>query len=53
MKLTTSNTFRLHLIEKNDWGGLMKGWVIQSDWYLTDTEHSPLPIPELTVYIFS
>ena len=37
--------------EKNDWGGLMEGYVSPSDWYLTDTEHPPLPIPEL-IYFF-
>ena len=48
MKLTTSNTFCLYLVEKNDWGrGLMERYLSQSDWYLTDTEHPPLPIPEL------
>ena len=51
MKLTTSNTFRPYLIEKNYWGGeLMERYVSQSDWYLTDTEHPPLPIPELKYF---
>ena len=53
MKLSTRDTFRLYLIEKNDWGGgvLMERYVTRSDWYLTDTEHPPLSIPEL-IYSF-
>ena len=55
MKLTTSNTFRLYLIVKNDWeggnGGLMEQYVSRSDRYLTDTGRPPLPIPEL-IYFF-
>ena len=29
----------------------MERYVSRSDWYLTDTEHTLLPIPEL-VYVF-
>ena len=44
MKLTTCNTFCLYLIEKSDGeGGLMEQSLSQSDWYLTDAEHPPLP----------
>ena len=28
----------------------MEGYVSRSDWYLTDTEHPPFPIPKLVEY---
>ena len=31
-------------------GGLMERYVSRSDWYLTDTDHPPLPIPELIFF---
>ena len=30
--------------------GLIERYVSRSDWYLTDTEHPPLPIPELIFF---
>ena len=32
-------------------GGLMERYVNRSDWYLTDAEHPPLPIPELIFFL--
>ena len=31
----------------------MERYVSRSDWYLTDTEHTLLPIPELVYCMFS
>ena len=30
----------------------MERYVSRRDWYLTDTEHPPLPIPELIFFFF-
>ena len=32
-------------------GGGIERYVSRSDWYLTDTEHPPLPIPELRYFL--